>query len=49
MLVRLCIKFIIKVLIFRVIRVIIQVNNDIRKGSSAVRASIRYGRRCRIE
>src|SRR5258706_13011589 len=41
--VRLYIKFIIKVFVFRVFSVITQVNNDIGRGSSVVRVSSRYG------
>ena len=46
---RLYIKFIITVFIVRVLSVITQVYNNISKGSSVVRASSRYGRRCRID
>src|SRR5258706_11312255 len=41
--VRLSIKFIVKVFVFRVLSVIIQVNNDISWGSSVVRVNSRYG------
>ncbi len=41
--VRLYVKFIVKVFIFRVPRFITQVNNDIGRGSSVVRVSSRYG------
>ena len=46
---RLYIKFIIKVLVFGVLRSITQVYDDISRGSSVARADNRYERRWRIE
>ena len=47
--VRLCVKFILKIIIFRVLGPITQVYNDVSRGSSVARVSNRYARRWRIE